>query len=112
MAESRGAQEDRKLKEAYRVFYENGDTFLRKSIAQSTLTSREIKIKKKEANIAGLQLADLLANPLTRDVLHAYGKIVRQRNEFTDKLMEAVWPKYNCHQWNGRVQGYGQKLLE
>ena len=30
------------------------------------LSSSQIKIEKKEANIAGLQLADLLANPASR----------------------------------------------
>jgi hypothetical protein len=39
------------------------------------LTSKEIKLKPKNANIAGTQLADLLAYPLKQEILVENGRI-------------------------------------
>ncbi len=59
LAESRGGTEDRQLKAAYRRTYNDGTQFRGPSFFQSVLTSKEIKLKSKNSNIAGLQIADL-----------------------------------------------------
>lgn len=63
LAESRGGSEDKQLKEAYRGIYNSGTQYRPPQFFHSVLTSKEIKIKPKIANIAGLQLSDLLAYP-------------------------------------------------
>src|SRR5687767_4327382 len=62
MAESRGGAEDRALKTAYSGAYDDGTCYMTGQVAQLALTTREIKLKPKRQNIAGLQLADLLAH--------------------------------------------------
>jgi hypothetical protein len=53
MAESRGGVEDRLLKESYTRVYERGVWMTASHVFQSALTSRELKLKPKSANIAG-----------------------------------------------------------
>ena len=65
MAESRGGEEDLQLKQAYRRAYESGTQHFSHEKFQLGLTSKDLKIRPKSANIAGLQLADVLAYPHT-----------------------------------------------
>jgi len=111
MAEARGGEEDRELKRAYREVYFAGTGYMKKAVAQKALTSRELKLKPKEANVAGLQLADLLAHPLTRDVLIDYGRIEDRRSLFAVELARAIEPKYNRQVYENRIRGYGRILL-
>lgn len=111
MAEARGGAEDTHLKDAYRDLWENGKMYLRGDVCQKTLTSKELKIKPKHANIAGLQLADLLAHPLTRDVLRAYGRLKTANTPFGTRICEAVRGKYNKQVYQGRINGYGRVIL-
>ncbi|MGQ9666008.1 MAG: hypothetical protein ACUVWB_01725, partial [Anaerolineae bacterium] len=60
MGESRGGAEDQQLKAAYQSVYENGTKSHEPTFFQRALTSKELKLKPKSANIAGLQIADLL----------------------------------------------------
>lgn len=112
MAESRGGKEDRALKDAYRRFHRGGSLFTRSDVPQATLTSKEIKIKPKVLNIAGLQLADLFAHPLTRDVLVEYGRMAPLiAGSFTQKMTAVAQPKYNRQVYQNRIRGYGRILL-
>ena len=63
LAESRGGTEDRRLKASFERAYEQGTSFLDATRIQSRLTSRQMKVKSKANNIAGLQIADLVAHP-------------------------------------------------
>lgn len=63
MAESRGTSEDRALRNAFRRIYEGGTDQMARSEINSRLTSAELKLRKKAANVAGLQLADIVAYP-------------------------------------------------
>jgi hypothetical protein len=112
MAESRGGREDAALKSEYQEIFQNGEGYLKKERVQQTMTSKEIKIKPKEANIAGLQLADLLAHPLTRDVLCAFGKARDRGSTFAEEIVKAVTPKYNRQIYQDRIEGYGRVLLD
>jgi hypothetical protein len=44
--------------------FERGVWMTRSEVFQSALTSSELKLKPKSANISGLQLADLLGHPV------------------------------------------------
>jgi lysyl-tRNA synthetase, class I len=60
--EARNDTHDDELFAAFRGFYENG-TAVSKEIIQSRLTSHDLKLKSKKANVGALQIADLLAHP-------------------------------------------------
>ena len=110
MAESRGKKEDGLLKRAYLELCLNGARYLPHTLSQKSLSSRKLKLKKKEANIAGLQLADLLAHPLKRDVLLAYNKLSDREGRFADRISQVVEPKYR-RSGTGRIRGWGQVIL-
>jgi hypothetical protein len=103
-----------KLKEAYRRVYESGTTQRNSQFFQKVLTSKEIKIKPKSANIAGLQLSDILAHPCKNEVLLENKRINEEEwksEKFGAKICECITSKYNRHIFNGRVRGYGKVFL-
>ncbi len=57
MAESRAGEEDLQLKQAYRRTYESGTLHFGHEKFQSALTSKDIKIQPKKANIAGTAIS-------------------------------------------------------
>lgn len=111
MAESRGGKEDMQLKEAYQRVYESGTQFRNLDFFQKTLTSKEIKIKPKSANITGLQLADLLAHPCKNEILFEQKRIDKGEEVFGTRVCQCVSGKYNRHIFQNRVQGYGKVFL-
>ena len=112
MIESRNATLDEKLKNSFRRLYLEGTRHLPPELLQSHLTSKEIKLKKKSANIVGLQLADLLAHAAFYDVLVEYGIIEEQTSEYGVKISEILnSSKYNRDDSTGNIIGYGKKLL-
>jgi hypothetical protein len=111
MAESRGGTEDTALKQAYTDIYDGGTSYLQSDVCQRVLTSREIKIKPKHAGVHGLQLADILAHPLTRDVLYSYKRIENRGGRFCDSVADIAASKYNRQVYNGRIRGYGRVML-
>ncbi len=111
MAEARGKRENEALETAYSSVWSTGTYFMGLDKVRSTLTSRHVKIEKKDRNIAGLQLADLLAHPLTRDVLVAEGRLPDCGGPFANEIAEAVRSKYNRQLFDGRIRGYGRVLL-
>lgn len=111
MAECRGRTENRQLTQAYLRVYESGTAFRRPDFFQNTLTSREIKIKQKSANIAGLQLADLLAHPIKQNCLIEKNLITGPASQFSNALSKVAEPKFNRNEWRGVVWGYGKVLL-
>ena len=112
MVESRSTKPDKNLKNSYRRFYGKGTTNISAGIIQNCLTTGELKCKKKGENICGLQLADLLAHPAHYDLLNSYGVIGKQNSEFgveVGKILRDT--KYNRHYINGKIDGFGTKLL-
>ena len=77
------------------------------------LTSKEIKLKPKHANIAGIQLADLLAYPLKQGILIENGRIPETSEElFGKRVCEIIKKKYNRRFLSGKVYGYGKVFLK
>jgi Protein of unknown function (DUF3800) len=111
LAESRSGKEDLSLKLAYQSIYASGGGYLTAAVCRSTLTSKQIKIKPKAINIAGLQLADLLAHPLTRDVLRQHGRLSSYESPFQSEIIKIAESKYNRQFFNNRVDGYGRIFL-
>lgn len=111
LAESRGKEEDHQLQRAYNQFYESGTMgqFGRRH-HQSVLSSNKLKIKWKVANIAGLQLADVLAHPIKQAGLIEKGLAPDSGMVFGKRIYEVAVEKFfrNDH---GQVEGYGKVFL-
>ncbi len=112
LVESRGGNEDHKLKESYERLYARGTDNVPAERWQHCLTSCQLKVKPKSANIAGLQLADLLAHPSRREVLRESGLLSDEREIFGDQICRILnQSKYYRNGRTGQIQGYGKKLL-
>lgn len=107
MMESRGGKEDRRLKSSFHGLYQNGTEYLKPERIQKRLTSSQLKVKSKENNIAGLQLADLLAHPSRSEILHENKLQENPPALFAKEVIKILQKKY--YQQNGRM--YGKKLL-
>jgi hypothetical protein len=66
MGEARGPKHDGRLRRAFHRLYKDGSSFLDRQAAQARLISRELRLERKTENVAGLQVADLLAHPAHR----------------------------------------------
>ncbi len=108
MAESRGGSADRQLKEAYRSLHRSGTLMFGPDFHSRVLTSIDLKLKTKLANIAGLQLADILVHPLKHDMFTRRGIVVQRRGRFGPRLAEAATPKLNRNEFRGEITGYGR----
>lgn len=111
MAESRQRTEDKKLKVAYQVLHETGTQWRNRDFFWGVLTSHEIKLKPKKANIAGLQLGDLLAHPSKQEILLEEGRI-QQISKFDERVRNVIQDKYNRQLYQGLVRGYGRIFLK
>jgi hypothetical protein len=110
MAESRGGREDVQLKSAYETIYNSGSRFRKPEFFQQVLTTTQLKLKKKEHNVPGLQLADLMAYPAMRRMLADLSRY-SQPDGFTRTIAELLETRYNSHVYDGRVSGYGKVFL-
>lgn len=111
MAESRGGKEDRMLMDSFERVYERGAWKIGAEFFQQALTTRKLKVKQKSANIAGLQLADLLAHPVRQYILEQNNRLDVSISNFARRVIEIVEPKFNRHLYDGRVEGYGTVLF-
>jgi hypothetical protein len=112
VAESRGRTEDSQLKAEYDRIYRNGTRHRSAHWFQAALTTHEIKLKPKSKNIAGLQLADLLAHPVKQEILAERGRLNAMPEGFARELCQTLAGKYDRHVQTGTVWGYGKKLLD
>ena len=110
LAESRG-KEDLHLKRVYRSIWQDGTLFKKAEFFQKALTSKEIKIKPKLNNIAGLQIADMLAYPLREKLF--YEKGIRRHNfkgRFSELVYESVASKIRRGE-KGKLKGFGEIFI-
>ncbi len=111
MAESRGSEENLQLQQAYLRFHKSGTTYFKHEVSQRVLTSTSIKFRTKLANIAGLQLADLLAHPVRQMLLLDKNRIADPGDVFWKKICKVIEGKFNRNEWSGQVNGYGKIWL-
>jgi len=107
MAESRGGREDKRLKDSFHRLWERGTDFVEATIFQRRLSSRQLKVKSKANNIAGLQLADLIAHPSRNEILHEHSLLERPLAPFATSVIQILQTKYD--QQHGRI--YGKKFI-
>jgi hypothetical protein len=109
MAESRGGREDRRLKDSFTRLWERGTDYVAPDLFRLTLTSKQRKVKAKTNNIAGLQLADLIAHSCRDEILNENGLLEKVLTPFSTQVIEVLQGKYN--QLGGRVAGIGKKFI-
>lgn len=109
-AESRGGKADRRLKNSFERVYARGSDFISAEEFAQYLTSRELKVKPKANNIAGLQLADLIAYPSFRAVLARHNHTTLPEN-FGAKIVEILETSKYDKSPMGEIDGWGRKWL-
>jgi hypothetical protein len=108
MAEARGGKEDSLLQESYTRIYEHGSWGVTSAgYFQSALSSRQLKLSEKKADISGLQLADLIGHSAKMWVLRHYGMVEDAPAPFANRLMKIIKGKFNRQLYNNRLEGYG-----
>jgi hypothetical protein len=110
MIESRGGKEDMRLKKSFRVLMEKGTNFLTAKELNERITTKELKVKSKGANIAGLQIADLLAHAVRRYVFKSVMKMDDGKITFSDSLID-ILVNDKFFRYKDRIYGYGVKKL-
>lgn len=111
LAEKRGKKEDRELENEYLKIYDGGTYFHKAPFFQRALTTKKMKTGSKMSNIAGLQIADLLAHPCTQELLFEKGRIPSLPSVFGRKIFASVKYKYNVQIHTGRASGYGKVFI-
>ncbi len=112
MIEARNPGLDAKLSASFNRLFHEGTRHLPPRHFQARLTSSQLKLKNKAANVAGLQLADLLAHPAHYDCLAEFEVLEAQLSEYGKEIAKILnQSKYNRHHRSGKVVGYGKKML-
>lgn len=74
------------------------------------LTSKEIKVRSKLSNIAGLQLADLLAHTMRRYAFQDIFFINDEKITFSDEILKLL-KNNKIYDFKGKMIGYGMNKL-
>jgi len=110
MAEVRGGKSDRRLEASFARLYETGTENVHASEVQSHLTSKKLKLKRKDANIAGLQIADLIANPSAMYIRSQNGK-GDAPDRFGGEIVQLLTAAKYRRSRSGKIIGWGTKWL-
>lgn len=110
LVESRGKKENMQLERAYRYIYEHGSDHVPVKYFQERLTSAHLKIKPKSANVAGLQLADVIANPSCRSLICEKTK-AEMIAEFGKSIQAILKENKYLKRFDGAIPGWGTKWL-
>lgn len=109
LIESRTKEDDKYLSDYYSQLYKHGTNFMDADIFQEALTSKEIKIRKKYENIAGLQIADLIALPIRNRILEKYRFLSFDKENYGKSIFETIKPK--IYSEYNKIWGWGLKFL-
>jgi hypothetical protein len=110
MAESRGGKEDRRLKGSFQRVYESGTDYVFSDKFALCLTSKQLKVKPKSNNVAGLQLADLIAHPAFKAAQARKNKQKLPRT-FGGRIAEILERSKYIRRPDGIIEGWGRKWL-
>jgi len=110
ISEGRNTNDDMRLKKSFIYIYENGTSCVEAKRFQNILTSRELKVKKKDLNISGLQIADLVAQPSRNDLLISLG-LKKKKPSFGSDIASILRKGKYYRGASGKLLGYGLKYL-
>ncbi len=110
LVESRGEKDNRKLQESYSRLYGKGTEWVGPKFFQCCLSTKELKIKDKRANVSGLQLAEMIANPSMWSLIcEKTGQPMTSR--FGAQIVEILKRSKYRRKYNGQIAGIGTKWL-
>lgn len=108
--EPRNKKSDKKLKDSFRRIYTSGTDNISAGRIQARLLSHDIGFFAKAANVAGLQVADILAHPSAR-----YMRFKRDNLDHPDdygtRLAELLVRSKYSRSPRGKITGWGLKWL-
>lgn len=110
LAEARGGKEDRITKETYKLVY-NGEGYNKLKNASQFFSSKEIKLKKKKDNIAGLQFVDLISHPARRYILTRYNLAKDLKKTSFEQNVVDILVEKKFRRFNGKIDGVGAVLF-
>ena len=111
LAESRGKKENMQLCKAFDYLYKNGTDHVAAALFQKRLSSRELKLQPKTANVTGLQIVDLVANPSCRDLICLKTGVTMTAPYGTRIVSILRKNKYLKSPITGKIEGWGTKWL-
>ncbi|HET6143874.1 MAG TPA: DUF3800 domain-containing protein [Candidatus Acidoferrales bacterium] len=111
LVESRGRKENMQLCKAFEYVYKNGTDHVHSTLFQKRLSSRQLKLQPKSANVTGLQLADLIANPSCRELICLKTGVLMTA-PFGIRIVSILRKnKYLKSPSTGKIEGWGTKWL-
>lgn len=109
LIEARGKNKDKELKRIFESTYQHGTGYIHARRFQQALSSQTIKIKPKEKDIYGLQLADIVAYPCYAGI-----KSQKFRNEMPvcwNKVIFEIINMTKFYRTGNKLWGIGKKWL-
>ncbi len=90
---------------------EEGTAHLTPEDLSQQITSKELKLKNKAANIAGLQLADLLTHSVRRFAFGEFWNITENKKTFSDEVIKILQTQQKFFSFEEKILDYGIKKL-
>jgi hypothetical protein len=110
MGEARDPTHDKQLRRAYSRLYQRGNAYHSAERFQARLTTGELKLVRKGADVAGVQLADLLAHPAHRAM--KFARLKEPAPEDYGTFLARILQRYNYDRHPERgIAGFGTKWL-
>ena len=111
VAEPRFKKQDKKLKRSFNYIYDHGTEHIPAATIQKCLTSREIKFEAKAANVAGLQLVEMIGNPSHQSMCAEFTG-VPMTARFGSKVVDVLLKhRYARNPKTRVIDGWGRKKL-
>jgi hypothetical protein len=111
MVEERFKKVDKKLKASVERIYFHGTEHLSSDTIQRHLVSKDVLMRPKQANIAGLQLADLIAHPSARHMRRERDGLSHPQ-DFGGQIVDIlIARRYRRHLRTLKIDGFGTKWL-
>lgn len=115
MAEARNTDADRRLEEEYASIMAEGTSLGPCSVDgtrfQACITNRQLRLDRKGANNAGLQLADLLAHEARAEILDHFSLRAARSHPFQDSVVDIIRARYFRDARTGDIDGHGRTML-
>jgi hypothetical protein len=111
VAEARFKKVDKKLKASFNRLYRLGSEHMTAAAMQAPLLSGELGLYPKAANVAGLQLCDLLAHPSARYMRKARDGEEQPQDFGAEVVSILLQAKYARNPRNMLIDGWGTKWL-
>ena len=109
--EPRFKKADKRLKESFQRLYNEGTMVVPASLMQKRLLSSEMKFAPKAANVAGMQLCDMIAHPSHRSMKFEREGLP-QPDDFGTALVDILNGfRYARDPKTQRIDGWGRKWL-